>query len=127
MSTNDTVLVWRMDWREMQKSEARIRIPEFSERTKPCFCLELAKMIVRDGEGVHRVVTVRVNDAKTVRDADAAARARGKQRAGENSWHGGGSELGAASLTHSVIRRGKLSGKSDIGYSSAAAKKFFGV
>ena len=38
-------------------------------------CLELAKKIVRDGEGVHRVVTVRVNGAKTIQDADSAARA----------------------------------------------------
>jgi hypothetical protein len=30
---------------------------------------------VRDGEGVHRVVTVRVAGAKSVGDADAAARA----------------------------------------------------
>jgi glutamate N-acetyltransferase / amino-acid N-acetyltransferase len=38
-------------------------------------CLELARMIVRDGEGVHRVVTVRVEGALTAADADAAARA----------------------------------------------------
>jgi len=46
-------------------------------------CLELAKKIVRDGEGgVMRVVTVRVNAATTVhKDADAGRRARGKQRA----------------------------------------------
>jgi len=38
---------------------------------------------VRDGEGVHRIVTVRVSGAKTVADADAVARAlRGLARDG---------------------------------------------
>ena len=57
-------------------------------------CLELAKMIVRDGEGVHRVVTVRVNGAKTVADADAAARAVANSRAGENELARRRPELG---------------------------------
>ena len=52
-------------------------------------CLELAKMIVRDGEGVHRVVTVRVNGAKTIQDADAAARAVANSPLVKTSWHGG--------------------------------------
>ena len=52
-------------------------------------CLELAKKIVRDGEGVHRVVTVRVNGAKTIQDADAAARAVANSALVKTSWHGG--------------------------------------
>ena len=46
-------------------------------------------MIVRDGEGVHRVVTVRVNGAKTIADADAAARAVANSPLVKTSWHGG--------------------------------------
>src|SRR6185295_16434445 len=38
-------------------------------------CLELAKMIVRDGEGVSRFVTVRMQGARSLAEADAAARA----------------------------------------------------
>jgi len=46
-------------------------------------------LIVRDGEGVHRVVTVRVNGAKTIQDADAAARAVANSALVKTSWHGG--------------------------------------
>ena len=75
MSTNDTVLVLANGLAgnaevRNQKSE----VVNFQAALNHV-CLELAKMIVRDGEGVHRVVTVRVNGAKTIQDADAAARA----------------------------------------------------
>src|SRR5690606_41840629 len=48
-------------------------------------CLELAKMIVRDGEGVHRVVTVRVQGARNNAEADAAARAIANSRSEEHT------------------------------------------
>ena len=46
-------------------------------------------MIVRDGEGVTRFVTVRVNGAKTFADADAAARAVANSPLVKTSWFGG--------------------------------------
>ena len=52
-------------------------------------CLELAKMIVRDGEGITRVVTVHVAGAKSNTDADAAARAVGNSALVKTSWYGG--------------------------------------
>ncbi|MGE4182986.1 MAG: bifunctional glutamate N-acetyltransferase/amino-acid acetyltransferase ArgJ, partial [Limisphaerales bacterium] len=52
-------------------------------------CLQLARMIVRDGEGVHRIVTVRVDGARTQADADAAARSVGNSALVKTSWHGG--------------------------------------
>ncbi|MEI7533278.1 MAG: bifunctional ornithine acetyltransferase/N-acetylglutamate synthase, partial [Verrucomicrobiae bacterium] len=75
MSTNDTVLVLANGLAENKKFGAKS--PEFKtfQAALNHVCLELAKKIVRDGEGVHRVVTVRVNGAKTIQDADAAARA----------------------------------------------------
>lgn len=51
-------------------------------------CLSLAKMIVCDGEGVHRVVTVRVESARSFADADAAARAVANSALVKTSWHG---------------------------------------
>ena len=83
-----------MDWREIEEQF------EHSEHSNSLefrifqaalnhVCLELAKKIVRDGEGVHRVVTVRVNGAKTIQDADAAARAVANSALVKTSWHGG--------------------------------------
>jgi glutamate N-acetyltransferase/amino-acid N-acetyltransferase len=86
-------------------------------------CLELAKMIVRDGEGVHRVVTVRVNGAKTLQDADAAARAVANSALVKTSWHGGDPNWGRIidALGYSPAKI--VEEKVDIGYSSAGSKK----
>jgi glutamate N-acetyltransferase/amino-acid N-acetyltransferase len=46
-------------------------------------------MIVRDGEGVTRFVTVRVTGARTCADADAAARAVANSALVKTSWFGG--------------------------------------
>ena len=88
-------------------------------------CLELAKKIVRDGEGVHRVVTVRVNGAKTIQDADAAARAVANSALVKTSWHGGdpnwGRIIDAIGYSPATVVEEKI----DIGYStprSASAK-----
>jgi glutamate N-acetyltransferase/amino-acid N-acetyltransferase len=86
-------------------------------------CLELAKMIVRDGEGVHRVVTVCVNGAKTIQDADAAARAVANSPLVKTSWHGGDPNWGRIidALGYSPAKI--VEEKVDIGYSSADSKK----
>jgi glutamate N-acetyltransferase/amino-acid N-acetyltransferase len=86
-------------------------------------CLELAKMIVRDGEGVHRVVTVRVNGAKTIQDADAAARAVANSALVKTSWHGGDPNWGRIidALGYSPAK--VVEEKVDIGYSSAGSKQ----
>jgi len=84
-------------------------------------CLELAKMIVRDGEGVHRVVTVRVYGAKTAADADAAARAVANSPLVKTSWHGGDPNWGRIidALGYSPAKI--VEEKVDIGYNSAFA------
>jgi glutamate N-acetyltransferase/amino-acid N-acetyltransferase len=86
-------------------------------------CLELAKKIVRDGEGVHRVVTVRVNGAKTVQDADAAARAVANSALVKTSWHGGdpnwGRIIDAIGYSPATVVEEKI----DIGYSAVGGKK----
>jgi glutamate N-acetyltransferase/amino-acid N-acetyltransferase len=52
-------------------------------------CLELAKMIVRDGEGVSKFVTINVRGAATERDAETAARAVANSVLVKTSWCGG--------------------------------------
>ena len=79
MSTNDTVLILANGLAgngNLNASDMKIFQAALNH-----VCLELAKMIVRDGEGISRVVTVRVTGAKSFSEADAAARAVGSAAA----------------------------------------------
>ena len=139
MSTNDTVLVlanglaqnrplvWvgRRDKKAAQKSDGGKQlglILEFQAALNHV-CLELAKMIVRDGEGVHRVVTVRVEGAKTIQDADAAARSVANSSLVKTSWHGGDPNWGRIidALGYSPAKI--VEDKVDIGYSAPGSRK----
>ena len=51
-------------------------------------CLELGKKMVLDGEGATKFVTVRVKGARTVEDAQMAARAVSKSPLVKTSWFG---------------------------------------
>jgi glutamate N-acetyltransferase/amino-acid N-acetyltransferase len=123
MSTNDTVLVLANGLAGNKKFG--IRNSEFAifQAALNHVCLELAKKIVRDGEGVHRVVTVRVNGAKTVQDADAAARAVANSALVKTSWHGGdpnwGRIIDAIGYSPATVVEEKI----DIGYSANGSKK----
>jgi glutamate N-acetyltransferase/amino-acid N-acetyltransferase len=123
MSTNDTVLVLANGLAGNRKFG--VRSSEFGvfQAALNYVCLELARMIVRDGEGVHRVVTVRVNGAKTVADADAAARAVANSPLVKTSWHGGDPNWGRIidALGYSPAKI--VEEKVDIGYSVADGQK----
>ena len=134
MSTNDTVLVLANGLAKNSKLVGRASSRAGSSGASPHrdlkifqaalnhICLELAKMIVRDGEGVHRVVTVRVTGAKTVQDADAAARAVANSSLVKTSWHGGdpnwGRIIDAIGYSSATVVEEKI----DIGYSAAGKK-----
>jgi glutamate N-acetyltransferase/amino-acid N-acetyltransferase len=123
MSTNDTVLVLANGLAGNKKFG--IRTSEFGifQAALTHVCLELAKMIVRDGEGVHRVVSVYVNGAKTGQDADAAARAVANSALVKTSWHGGdpnwGRIIDAIGYSPATVVEEKI----DIGYSASGGKK----
>jgi glutamate N-acetyltransferase/amino-acid N-acetyltransferase len=80
-------------------------------------------MMVRDGEGVHRIVTVKVSGAKTVADADAAARAVGNSSLVKTSWHGGDPNWGRIidAIGYSPARI--VEEKMDIGYSAPGSRE----
>ncbi len=67
---------------------------------------------------MHRVVTVRVNGAKTIQDADAAARAVANSALVKTGWHGGdpnwGRIIDAIGYSSATVVEEKI----DIGYSS---------
>ena len=125
MSTNDTVLVLANGMagnRNIQHPTSNIQHRIFQDALN-YVCLELAKKIVRDGEGVNRVVTVRVNGAKSINDADAAARAVANSALVKTSWHGGdpnwGRIIDAIGYSPATVMEEKI----DIGYSASESKK----
>jgi glutamate N-acetyltransferase/amino-acid N-acetyltransferase len=133
MSTNDTVLVLANGLAGNPKMVGRASSRAGSSGASPHrdlatfqaalnhVCLELAKKIVRDGEGVHRVVTVRVNGARTVQDADAAARAVANSALVKTSWHGGDPNWGRIIDALGYSSAKIVEEKVDIGYSATAA------
>jgi glutamate N-acetyltransferase/amino-acid N-acetyltransferase len=135
MSTNDTVLVLANGLAGNPKLVGRAASRAGSSGASPHrdlkifqsalnhVCLELAKKIVRDGEGVHRVVTVRVNGARTVQDADAAARAVANSALVKTSWHGGDPNWGRIIDALGYSSAKIVEGEVDIGYSAGGGKK----
>jgi len=125
MSTNDTVLLLanglagnapllgRSRSRDVLKFQAALNH----------VCLELAKMIVRDGEGVSRMVTVRVSGAMSFADADAAARAVANSSLVRTSWCGGdpnwGRILDALGYSSATVVEEKV----DVGYSLPSSRE----
>ena len=123
MSTNDTVLVLANGMAGNEKLKIRNGQFKIFQNALNHVCLELAKMIVRDGEGVHRIVTVRVSGAKTVQDADAAARAVGNSPLVKTSWHGGDPNWGRMIDAIGYSSAKVVESKVDIGYSAPGAKE----
>ncbi|NOS71695.1 MAG: bifunctional glutamate N-acetyltransferase/amino-acid acetyltransferase ArgJ [Verrucomicrobia bacterium] len=123
MSTNDTVLVLANGLAANEKFRVQSSGFKVFQSALNHVCLELAKMIVRDGEGVHRVVTVRVNGAKTIQDADAAARAVANSALVKTSWHGGDPNWGRIIDAIGYSAATVVEEKVDIGYSAPNGEK----
>jgi glutamate N-acetyltransferase/amino-acid N-acetyltransferase len=123
MSTNDTVIVLANGLAKNSEINARSKDLATFQEALNFVALELAKMIVRDGEGVTRFVTVRVNGAASAKDADAAARAVGNSELVKTSWFGGdpnwGRILGALGYSPAKIVEEKI----DVAYSAPGSKK----
>ncbi len=123
MSTNDTVLVLANGLAGNKKFGLNSADGKIFQAALSHVCLELAKKIVRDGEGVHRVVTVRVNGAKTIQDADAAARAVANSALVKTSWHGGDPNWGRIIDAIGYSAATVVEEKIDIGYSEVGSRK----
>ncbi len=124
MSTNDTVLILANGVAGNPKIDStRHRDFGVFENGLRQVCLQLAQMIVRDGEGVTRFVTVRVTGARTFADADAAARAVANSALVKTSWHGGdpnwGRLMDALGYSPATIQEDRV----DIGYSAPESRK----
>jgi glutamate N-acetyltransferase/amino-acid N-acetyltransferase len=126
MSTNDTVLVLANGM--AANSKAALASPRSKDYARFCaalnyVCLELARMIVRDGEGVSRFVTVRLEGARSPRDADAAARAVANSALVKTSWHGGDPNWGRIMDALGYSPATVVEERIDIGYSSPGSRK----
>jgi glutamate N-acetyltransferase/amino-acid N-acetyltransferase len=122
MSTNDTVLVLANGLAENAELATRSAELKIFQAALSHVCLELAKMIVRDGEGVHRVVTVRVAGAKTIQEADAAARAVANSALVKTSWFGGDPNWGRIIDAIGYSAATVVEDKVDIGYSTLGSR-----
>ena len=122
-STNDTVLILANGLAGNRKFG--VRSPEFGvfQAALNHVCLELAKKIVRDGEGVHRVVTVRVQGARTIQDADAAARAVANSPLVKTSWHGGDPNWGRIIDAVGYSPAKVVEERIDIGYAAPGSQR----
>jgi len=119
MSTNDSVIALANGLAGNPKFVIRHSSFIIFQSALTHVCLELAKMIVRDGEGSSRFVTLHVGGADTARDAAAAARAIANSSLVRTSWCGGDPNWGrilcalgysTAKVDESIV---------DVGYSRA--------
>ena len=124
MSTNDTVLLLANGLAANQPITS-IGSKDFApfQESLNHVCLELARQIVRDGEGVHRVITVRVEGARSPKDAEAAARAVANSALVKTSWHGGDPNWGRIICALGYSAATIVEERVDIGYSAPGSRK----
>ncbi len=120
MSTNDSVIMLANGFARNSKFE--IRDSRFQEALNDV-CLELAKMIVRDGEGASRFVRLGVRGARSIGEAEAAARSIANSSLVRASWCGGDPNWGRilCALGYSNARVDEA--VVDIGYANPGARE----
>jgi glutamate N-acetyltransferase/amino-acid N-acetyltransferase len=123
MSTNDSVLALANGMAEnppigsLDSADGK-RFQQALDRV----CLDLARQLVADGEGVTRVVNIRVSGALSHLDADRAARWVGNSVLVKTSWSGGDPNWGRImdALGYSPARI--VEDKVDLGYSASGSR-----
>jgi glutamate N-acetyltransferase/amino-acid N-acetyltransferase len=123
MSTNDSVIMLANGLAENPELDARNSRFELFQAALNHVCLELAKMIVRDGEGVSRFITLRVCGARNTREAEAVARSIANSSLVKTSWCGGdpnwGRILCATGYANAKVNEALV----DVGYSRAGERE----
>jgi glutamate N-acetyltransferase/amino-acid N-acetyltransferase len=123
MSTNDSVIILANGLAKNRRLDRVSRDRRKFEQALDHVCLELAKMIVRDGEGVTRFVTVRVRGARSNADAEFAARAVANSSLVRTSWCGGDPNWGRVLCAMGYSRARVDESLVDIGYSRNSCDK----
>ncbi|MDQ6632725.1 MAG: bifunctional glutamate N-acetyltransferase/amino-acid acetyltransferase ArgJ [Verrucomicrobiota bacterium] len=123
MSTNDTVLILANGLAGNPKLKTQDSRLKTFQAALNHVTLELAKMIVRDGEGVSRFVTIKISGAKNFAEADAAARSVGNSALVKTSWHGGDPNWGRILCALGYSSAKIVEEKIDVAYSLPGSKK----
>ncbi|HWY41349.1 MAG TPA: bifunctional glutamate N-acetyltransferase/amino-acid acetyltransferase ArgJ [Chthoniobacterales bacterium] len=120
MSTNDSVIALANGLARNPKSETRNS--KFQSALN-FVCLQLAKMIVRDGEGTSRLIALRVRGARNDREAEASARSIANSSLVRASWCGGDPNWGRilCALGYSKARIDE--NVIDVGYAPTSSRK----
>ena len=123
MSTNDSVIALANAMAGNRWIHERSRYLSAFQETLNFVCLELAKMIVRDGEGTSRFVTLHLRGAANNQEAEAAARAVANSSLVRTSWCGGDPNWGRilCALGYSKARIDES--KVNVGYAPTGTRK----
>jgi glutamate N-acetyltransferase / amino-acid N-acetyltransferase len=123
MSTNDSVIALANGLARNPPLKLDRNYRSSFRRALNFVCLELAKMIVRDGEGTSRVVTLHLRGARNDREAEAAARAIANSSLVRASWCGGDPNWGRilCALGYSKARIDER--VIDVGYAPTHSRK----
>jgi len=120
MSTNDSVIALANGLARNSKSE--IRRSQFQNALNHV-CLELAKMIVRDGEGTSRFIAFHLRGARSDREAEAAARSIANSSLVRTSWCGGDPNWGRILCTLGYSKADVDETMVDVGYAQTGSRK----
>jgi glutamate N-acetyltransferase/amino-acid N-acetyltransferase len=120
MSTNDSVIALANGLAGNPKSE--IRGSQFQTALN-FVCLELAKMIVRDGEGTSRFVALLLRGARNDREAELAARAIANSSLVRTSWCGGDPNWGRILCALGYSKADVDETQVDVGYAAPDSRK----
>jgi len=129
MSTNDSVIALANGFARNPRIESRQsgsdRDSKFGifQAALNVTCLELAKMIVRDGEGASRFVALHIHDARNAADAEAAARAIANSSLVKVSWCGGDPNWGRILCALGYSKAKVNESLVDIGYAKPGSRE----
>jgi glutamate N-acetyltransferase / amino-acid N-acetyltransferase len=122
MSTNDSVILLANGLAKSQTIRSGQPVSIFQSALN-FVTLELAKMIVRDGEGASRFITLHVHRARNADDAESAARAIANSSLVRTSWCGGdpnwGRILCALGYSNAHVNEAVV----DVGYAEAGSRE----
>jgi len=123
MSTNDSVIALANGLARNPRIDSRNSKFSVFQAALNVTCLELAKMIVRDGEGASRFIAVHIHGACNAAEAEAAARAIANSSLVKVSWCGGDPNWGRILCALGYSKAKVNESLVDIGYAKAGSRK----
>jgi glutamate N-acetyltransferase/amino-acid N-acetyltransferase len=123
MSTNDSVIALANGFARNPRIENRDSKFGIFQAALNAACLELAQMIVRDGEGASRFVALHIHGARNAAEAEAAARAIANSSLVKVSWCGGDPNWGRILCALGYSKAKVNESLVDIGYAKPGSRE----